>query len=96
MILPRRLFLKLAANQLLIVSNIEDFNSCIVQGIRVSHLYQSFFMVVEVDLVAHVTEFRIINKEYGFYSGDLLCWVEDVTFSEVFCSCSAVLTISNG
>ena len=87
-------FIKLASNQLLIVSNIKHFfPSTIPHNIAItiaSHFYQSVVVVIELDC-----DYRpFIVDDDGFNSGDLFRWVKDVTGIEVFISNLACLTIT--
>jgi hypothetical protein len=72
------LFLKLAANQLLIVCYFKDFSSStrLLINIRIiSHCYQSFCVVVEVYLkdIVYILFYNALNPS------DLLSWVKGVT-----------------
>ena len=87
-------FVKLASNQLLIVSNIKHFfPSTIPHNIAItiaSHFYQSVVVVIELD--CNNMLFRFFYD--GFNSGDLLRWVKEMTGIEVICSNLACLSIT--
>ena len=68
---------KFTANQLLIISNFEDFHSSTMLKyitIVLSHRYQSFLIVIKVYL--NDTGFQFMD--YAFNSRDLLSWIEGV------------------
>ena len=76
-------FVESTANQLLISSNIEDFNSStIVLDITIfySHCHQCLFMVVEV----YLHDMPFILGDDALNSGDLFGWVKRVCLIEVF------------
>ena len=68
---------KFTANQLLIISNFEDFHSSTMLKditIALSHHYQSFFIIIEVDLA---DKWFIIGDD-AFNTGDLFGWIKGV------------------
>ena len=73
--------IEFAANQLLIIGNIEDFNSSTIflDKIIVNRaiFHQFVLVVVEVDL----DKIIFIPVDEALNSGDLLCWVKGVTWS---------------
>ena len=74
--------MKFAANKLLVVSDVEYFNSPPIRldiAITTSHFYQNFFMVVEVHLYDQI--FILLDDALNF--GDLLVWRKVMTFCEV-------------
>ena len=85
--------IEFAANQMLVVSNIEDFFSSTpfqdILNIIPSYCHQSCLVVVEVDL----QDKAFIFVDNVFYPGNFLCWIEGVAFSEVIWSYMARLAV---
>ena len=83
---------KFASNQLLILSNWEDFSSSTVIlyiFISPSHLYLPLLVVVEVYLSDMVI--RLVDDDFDI--GNLFGLVKDVAVCEIIFSCLACFTI---
>ena len=86
--------IEFAANQLLIIGNIEDFNSSTmfldIIIVILAKFHQFVLVVVEVDLDDSV--FILVDYDLNF--GDLLIWVKFViAIGFIHCSCFAKLAI---
>ena len=85
--------IEFAANQMLVVSNMEDFfSSPMFQDILIrilSYCHQSFLVVVEVDL--HYIVFILVKDVFD--PGNFFGWIEGVALSEVIWSYMARLAV---